>query len=61
MKLVHMIPLSRAEIEAALNAIGQMTSGNAYDFGEWHKDTSGTRTEFNALIRAERKLRESLS
>lgn len=50
------IHLTRAEATAALNAIGQMTDGNARDFGEWHRSTSGTRAQWKALLRAECKI-----
>lgn len=50
------ISLSADEILAAIHAIGQMTDGNANDFDEWSKQTSGTRDEWAALLRAERKL-----
>jgi hypothetical protein len=51
------VRLTKAEAQAALDALGQMTCGNAYDFGEWRKNTSGTRAEWDALLRAEKKLR----
>jgi hypothetical protein len=50
------IDLTPAEIEAALNAISQMTNGNARDFSEWKLATHSTRAEWNALLRAEEKL-----
>lgn len=51
---------TRAEAREALNAIGQMTDGNARCFEEWNKQTCGNRHEWNALLRAEAKLREAL-
>ena len=53
------LPFSRSEASAVLKAVGQMTGGNSYDFEEWKKSTSGTHTEWNALLRAEAKLREA--
>jgi hypothetical protein len=50
--------LTKEEASAALLAIGQMTNGNARDFNEWKLQTSGTRAEWNALLRAETKLKE---
>ena len=51
------IDLTLAEIEAALEAISEMTDGNARDFGEWKLATHRTRAEWNALLRAEEKLK----
>jgi hypothetical protein len=46
-----------AELWAALNAISQMTDGNARSFDEWKIMTHGSETEWSALLRAEAKLR----
>lgn len=51
-----LVPLTRAEAGAVIGAIGQMTDGNARDFGEWRKQTSGTRTQWLALLRAELRI-----
>lgn len=56
-----LVVMSRPEIEAALNAMGQMTDGNARDFVEWRKCTSGSRAEWLALLRAEDKLQEAIA
>lgn len=48
--------LTKVEIAAALEAMSQMTSGNAYDFELWKEQTHGTRHEWKALKRAEEKL-----
>jgi hypothetical protein len=50
--------LTRDEAQAALEAISQMTDGNARDFSEWRRQTCGTKAQWNALIRAEAKIRE---
>lgn len=50
------VKLTEAELRAALNAISQQTDGNARSFEEWRQGTSGSRHEWNALIRAEEKL-----
>lgn len=49
-------PLTQAEAKAALEAISQMTEGNANDFTEWRKQTSGAFATWKALRRAEAKL-----
>ena len=48
--------LTPAELTAALEAIGQMTSGNAHDFDSWKEQTHGTRRQWQALLNAEEKL-----
>ena len=53
------IDLTKSKIAAVLEAIGQQTGGNAYDFKEWSMSTSGTRAEWEALRRAEKKLEEA--
>lgn len=52
--------LTDAEIRAALEAISQMTDGNARDYREWRLQTGGHYATWLALLRAERKLREEL-
>jgi len=54
------IRLTVAEAKAALEAIGQMTQGNGYSFKEWHSQTSEPRRVWDALLRAEQKLRGCL-
>jgi hypothetical protein len=49
--------LTPAEAKAALGAIGQMTGGNGYCFEEWQSQTSQPRQVWDALIRAEQKLK----
>jgi hypothetical protein len=48
--------LTRPEARAALEAISQMTSGNARSFVEWRSQTSGTLADWRALLRAEAKI-----
>lgn len=55
------VVLTRAEIRALVNAVGQMTDGNANDFPSWRSQTSGTRTEWNALKAGEAKLLTALN
>jgi hypothetical protein len=55
MKLAN---LTRAEAEALIEAVSQMTGGNAYDYASWKECTSGTRKEWRALLRGEAKLIE---
>lgn len=50
------VSLTRAEIHAVLEAVGQMTSGNARSFDEWRQQTSGSKREWNALLRGEAAL-----
>ncbi len=52
--------LTKGEAKAALNAVGQMTGGNTYDFYEWRSQTSGTRSEWRALLNAEAKIKALL-
>ncbi len=52
--------LTKAEAKAALDAIGQMTGGNTYDFCEWKSQTSGTMRQWLALLRAETKIASAL-
>ena len=54
------VNLTRAEITAALEAISQMTDGNARDFEEWKLSTSGTWAEWQALCRVQRKLHDAV-
>lgn len=54
------VKLSPAEARAAFSAISQMTDGNARDFTEWRKSTSGTKAEWLALLRAEAKIYEAM-
>jgi hypothetical protein len=56
MTKLYTIRLTDAERRAALDAIGQMTDGNARDFSEWRQQTSGHISEWRALLRAEAKL-----
>ena len=51
------IPFTSMERNAVVQAIGQMTDGNARDFGEWKSQTHGTAAEWRALLRAEARLR----
>jgi hypothetical protein len=60
-KGVIMVPLSKFEIIQLLEAIGQMTDGNARSFDEWRKQTHGTISQWNALIAAEQRLRAAVS
>lgn len=53
------VTLSDAEARAALDAIGQMTQGNANSFTEWQSQTHGSHAEWLALLRAEAKLTEA--
>lgn len=53
------VTLSDAEARAALGAIGQMTMGNANDFDEWCSQTCGSKAEWLALLRAEKKIAEA--
>ena len=50
------VSLSDAEARATLEAISQMTSGNARDYREWNNQTHGSYAEWQALLRAEEKL-----
>lgn len=50
------VVLTKAEVRAALAAIGQMTYGNARDFYEWKLSTGGTKREWRALLAAEKKI-----
>ena len=56
-----MVQVSRFEAKAALDAISQMTDGNARDFVEWRKQTHGTRAQWQALLRIESKLLATLA
>jgi hypothetical protein len=51
--VINAARLTAREARAALEAIGQMTIGNARDFRSWRGQISGTRTEWKALLRAE--------
>ena len=53
--------LTNREIIALINAVAQMTDGNARDFDEWRKQTSSTRREWNALLQGEAKLHAALA
>lgn len=48
--------LTAPEARAVLRAISQMTLGKAYDYHEWEKSTRGLRSEWLALLLAEKKL-----
>lgn len=50
------ICLTKGEAKAALDAISQMTFGNARDYSEWKSQTHGTRSQWEALLRAEAKI-----
>ena len=54
--MTRALALTLGEINALLKAVGEHTDGNARDFYEWRLGTSGSRAEWNALLRAERKL-----
>jgi len=49
--------LTRTELSAALEAISQMTDGNARSYDDWKSMTHGGKAEWNALLRAEAKLK----
>jgi hypothetical protein len=51
------IKLTKAEASAALDAISQMTDGNARDYSSWREQTCGAYATWQALIRAEQKIR----
>jgi len=51
------LPFSKAEARAAIAAVSQMTDGNARDYAEWRKQTHGSLHEWQALLRAEAKLK----
>lgn len=53
--------LTKGEAKAALQAIGQMTDGNARDYGEWTSQTHGTVSQWRALLRAEAKIAASVA
>lgn len=55
------VRLSDAELRAAIDAISQMTDGNARDYGEWKLCTGGSYAEWQALLRAQEKLQEALN
>ena len=50
------IKFTQGEARAALEAISQMTDGNARCFEEWRKQTCGSYSTWLALLRAEAKL-----
>lgn len=53
-----LIPVTKGEAKQMREAISQMTDGNARDFAEWRKQTHGTRSQWDALMRGEAKLAE---
>lgn len=50
------VQLTQGEAKAALEAISQMTDGNARSFDEWRQQTHGTNGQWLALLRAEAKI-----
>jgi hypothetical protein len=55
------LPFSQAELRALVDAVGQMTEGNARDYSEWKSQTHQTRAEWHALLRAEATLLHALT
>ena len=51
--------LTRAELSAVLEAISQMTDGNARDFSSWREQTCGNRREWANLLSGEGKLQSA--
>lgn len=51
------LAVSPGEAKAGLEAISQMTDGNARSFDEWRQQTHGTHAQWKALLRLEAKLR----
>jgi len=53
------VTLTKAEILALLEAVGQMTDGNARDYPSWEQQTGGTPAQWRALLRGEVRLIEA--
>lgn len=50
--------LTKGEARAVLDAISEMTDGNARDFAEWNRQTHRPHSVWRALLRAEAKIVE---
>lgn len=55
----YAVQFTPAELSAVLDAISQMTYGNANDYGEWRMQTGRPRREWSALLRGEAKLADA--
>jgi hypothetical protein len=55
-----LVPLTKGEAAQLLEAVGQMTDGNARDFDEWRKQTHGSHAQWRALLKGEHKLAQAV-